>query len=746
MSRRVSIGDLAVRANHECAAILQPNSSHQFPDRANRDCRDATDDPRSRFTGEPMKQSIVAAMMLLLTVGAFGQLTKEVPVSTPVDQSVTGVFYPASIASDGDGFLAAWCDQRDRGAVYAARIARDGTILDPHGIFLANTNSPVVATWMGDRYLVAWNAAGSIAGAQLGADGHLLAPPRVIVAPPISLSQGLHPIATNGNVVVLMTSGGYSVLDREANIVDNGRYGESVYVTGAGEFALTALGNSRHLDAGGHYVRSSASSWRQVIACRAGGCLTAVPLTSMVGVASYDTGAMTVGKVTNLPIAATSADLITTVDGYLLVTDSVAQRLDDGGNPIGPAIALPGANGGNVRAAWNGREAAVVRNTSRGLTSFVISSSGVTKAVDIAVSANAQHDIAIAKGNTNYLTVWRERDSVYAGRLTLDGIALDGRGIYLGRSTAKPSVIFDGQSYLVVLAHPFAVYPTEDVLRIDPEWGTVISTSTIEGSHLRIASNGSVCVAAWVDVAGGVVAAFLTPSGNLASVPVFLAVPPPPQPLPVFLANLTLTWNGELWLVTWEEQVYPFPTPMPPPIDGPYVTLPGTNAIRAKRLSASLNPIDTQSITIHSAPMSAIRSFCAGSDGHDFLVAWSSDAIHVRRLLSSGSLGASTTLTAAALQDLIWDGTAYDLAFATGQQFTPGDLFVARLSPSGEFRETLVISATADDDRGAALISLGGGRALAAYTRVAHEPIYAGVERAFVAAPYAARERGARAQ
>ncbi|MEA2163698.1 MAG: hypothetical protein QOK37_1825 [Thermoanaerobaculia bacterium] len=700
-----------------------------------------------RFAVERLKYSIIAATLLLFTAGAFGQFTKEVPVSTPVDQAVTGVFYPASIASDGDRFLAAWCDQRDRGAVYAARIARDGTILDPHGIFLANTNSPVVVAWIGDRYLVAWNAASSIVGAQLGADGHLLAPPRAIVAPGW-LSQGLHPIATNGNVFVLMTSGGYSVLNREANIVDNGRFGESAYVTGVGEFALTALGNSRHLDAAGHYVRSSASTWRQVIACRAGGCLTAVPMTSMVGVASYDAGAMTVGKTANLPIAATSLDLIATADGYLLVTDSVAQRLDDDGHLIGSAIALPGANGGSVRAAWNGRDAAVLRNTSQGLTSFVISSSGVTKAVDVAVSANAQRDIAIAKGNANYLTVWTERDGAYAGRLTLDGIALDGRGIYLGRSIAKPPVVFDGQSYLAVLAHPFSVYPAEDVLRIDPASGAVISTATIEGSNLRIASNGSERVGVWVDVAGGVVAAFLTPSGSLASVPVFLAVPPPPQPLTVFLANVTLTWNGDLWLVTWEEQVYPLPTPMPPPIGGPYVTPPGTMAVKARRLSAALTAIDTQSITIaSSAPFGALRSSRVASDGRDFLVAWSSDAIHVRRLLSSGSLGASTTLTAAALQDLIWDGAVYDLAVATGQPaFTPGDLVVARLTPSGELRETLVISATADDDRGAALISLDGGRALAAYTRVAHEPPYGGVERAFVAAPYAVRRRGARAQ
>src|SRR5690242_20178743 len=116
---------------------------------------------------------LLASALCVLPLSA--QITGERPVSTPVYAPVVSVVQPA-IASDGDGFLAVWSDQRDRGAVYAARIASDGTLLDPHGILLAKINSVVAVAWTGDRYLVAWNDVNSIIGAELDSGGRLLSP------------------------------------------------------------------------------------------------------------------------------------------------------------------------------------------------------------------------------------------------------------------------------------------------------------------------------------------------------------------------------------------------------------------------------------------------------------------------------------------------------------------------------------------------------------------------------------------
>lgn len=691
-----------------------------------------------------MKRLVISTA--LLAAAAFGQITGEHPVSTPVYGPVPRILQTA-IASDGDGFLAVWTDQRDYGALYAARIARDGTIADPRGILLAKTLSSFAVAWTGGHYLAVWNDVNSIIAADLDRDGRLLAAPRTIVTGAL-LSNAAHPIASNGSITVLMTSSGYSVLDREETIVEQGRFGESAFVTGTGEFVLTAAFSSRHLDAAGHYVTSKAVGWQRPIACRPNGCLTALQTSSgKAAIASYDPAELTVAGITELPIAVTDGlDLVATADGYLLETGALAQRLDDDGKMVGSPIALPAASG-SVQASSNGRDVAVLRNSGTSLGSFVITPTGVTAVRAVAESANAQRDVAIAKSDTNYLTVWAEKDGTYAGRLSLDGQPLDGRGLFLGSSTTKPNIVFDGTSYLVILAHPFSVAGAqEDVVRIDPASGAVIAISTIAGTNLRIASNGSARVAAWIDSLGAVETAFLDPNGALASTPVWLAVPPTGNPFTT-LANLSLAWNGTIWFVTWEEQIHPLPIPGPP-LQYPYVVTLPSIAIRGVRLSSALTPLDTRPITVATTRENDIRSSHLASDGKDFLAAWSTDRIHVRRVSASGVPDSETQLAIGNVHDLVWDGVDYDLAFATGRQpftpFTPGDLAIAQLTSSGQLLETLVISATPGDDRSASLVPIGIGHVLAAYTRVAYEPLYAGVERVFVTRPHQAHGRPTR--
>jgi hypothetical protein len=199
-----------------------------------------------------------------------------------------------------------------------------------------------------------------------------------------------------------------------------------------------------------------------------------------------------------------------------------------------------------------------------------------------------------------------------------------------------------------------------------------------------------------------------------------------------------------MWLVTWEEQIHPIPTAAPPPIY-PYVEIPPSVAIRGARLSSTLTPIDLQPITVATSPVGNIHGSHAASDGRNFLVAWTTDVLRVRRVLSSGVADDERPLMRGLVQDLVWDGAAYNVAFFTGSEpFTPGDLAVIQLASAGQPLQTLVISATADDDRSAALVPIANGRVIAAYTRVAQEQPYGGVERAFITAPHVARVRAAR--
>jgi hypothetical protein len=97
-----------------------------------------------------------------------------------------------AIAADGSNFLVVWRDQRNAGSslldVYGARVAHDGTVVDPGGIPISTgpgtlqvTATPSVA-FDGTNYLVVWvgtvppaNATNEIFAAVVGTDGKVAA-------------------------------------------------------------------------------------------------------------------------------------------------------------------------------------------------------------------------------------------------------------------------------------------------------------------------------------------------------------------------------------------------------------------------------------------------------------------------------------------------------------------------------------------------------------------------------------------
>ena len=100
------------------------------------------------------------------------------------------------IASDGNGFLTVWRDARNSGThaddPYAARVTRDGTVLDPNGIRLSTSTAdaewPSVA-FDGTHYLVVWTA--PVAATQYEVYGAIVATDGSVVAADI-------PITTTG--------------------------------------------------------------------------------------------------------------------------------------------------------------------------------------------------------------------------------------------------------------------------------------------------------------------------------------------------------------------------------------------------------------------------------------------------------------------------------------------------------------------------------------------------------------------
>ncbi|WP_437550013.1 MYXO-CTERM sorting domain-containing protein [Sorangium sp. So ce367] len=94
-------------------------------------------------------------------------VSPELAMDEPIAGPSLGAQSDAAVASDGTNFLVVWSDWRgdlttssDGADLYAARIAPDGTVLDPRGIPISTgpgaQEQPAIS-WDGTNYLVAWS-------------------------------------------------------------------------------------------------------------------------------------------------------------------------------------------------------------------------------------------------------------------------------------------------------------------------------------------------------------------------------------------------------------------------------------------------------------------------------------------------------------------------------------------------------------------------------------------------------------
>jgi hypothetical protein len=124
----------------------------------------------------PFRLLFTLTIASFLTLAAFG----DTPLSAPLSARGAGSQSNPSSATNGRDFLLVWSDSRSGNeAIYATRVAADGSVLDPEGILLSNVNerswSPSVA-WTGISYVVAWQSIGC-QFRRLTADGRVDARP-----------------------------------------------------------------------------------------------------------------------------------------------------------------------------------------------------------------------------------------------------------------------------------------------------------------------------------------------------------------------------------------------------------------------------------------------------------------------------------------------------------------------------------------------------------------------------------------
>ena len=175
-------------------------------------------------------------------VSADGQLidTDAVPICTAAgDQQ-----YP-SISFDGAQYLVVWQDGRKSytGHIFGARVATDGTVLDPNGVPISGTawddKRPSVAS-DGTNWLVVWQVPGWLShvyGARVDQSGHVLDPAGIVVAENGFWNEERPALAFDGSdyVVAWAESLGATQWD-----IHGTRVGPDGSVAAAAEFTISA--------------------------------------------------------------------------------------------------------------------------------------------------------------------------------------------------------------------------------------------------------------------------------------------------------------------------------------------------------------------------------------------------------------------------------------------------------------------------------------------------------------------------
>jgi len=729
-----------------------------------------------------MPRSFLALSLLFFAAVSQADIVNEHPVSTIVYGPAPRQQYGTAAASDGRDFLIAWMEtQRNRSGatqIYAARMNASGEILDLD-IRIANTSNSlgqVNVVFLGNAYLVYWNelvpdgvSSVRLLAVRISRDGILLdSIPRVLAG---RGSFGAYSAASNGNRTVILVRGtGVAaliiVLDRDGNVVAGpetftnfGVTSAMVASNGRGfliAWALDAIYGTLLDDAGNVIAPEKVTLARgriYAVASDGDGYVVLAGDGGNPSVAQHVSGAGELLERSAVPMQQYIPGFVFAAGSYVLMDADLqahtvgVRRLDRTGKPAGDYVPLVqteietlqgtlASNGSDTAAFWT-----ELRASQRAINGGVLHANAfeLTEAGPIARSANAQYAPRAATNGRNIAVAWDEPDGVYAGRLTLDGAMLDGRGIRVaGPHASAADIVFDGTNYLVGWIERSAdgLASSVKVTRLFPDFGTVLDPGGITVSSapcvnaLSLSVGSASTLVSWSDCKH-ILANTVEKNGLIGTTTV--VTPPATKET----STVSAAWNGREWLVAWEDRIT-----IPSAFEGAYTQ----TFIKAARLSPSLTLLDPRPISLTDST-SDVTPIVA-SDGNDFLVVWTRppDA-RAQRISADGSLLGNANgvrIGSGYATSVVWDGLQYDVAFSSFPYGRPSTLYVTHVAASGPVEGTAaqaVVSNVVTPD--AKLIVTGPGHVIAAYSIVAPDAIYGDVERVFINTPHAIRERAA---
>jgi hypothetical protein len=723
-----------------------------------------------------------------LFAGSEVALSRAIPHRAAFDQSAP------RMASDGTTFLVGWSDGRADAAgvpVYVVRLGSEGQLLDraPLPIRASSRNdrvlrqSPLI-TWTGNVYIVGWSeipsdniGARAFCYVRVTRDGEVLdAQPRII--PNIETPWDI--AGANGRTVLLYTGnfpntilfGQFLFADGEAlgprvvfpepahawsgRVATNGSSfyvtwtsygGSSDRVMGARVSLDGALGTPRILETGARGGNLVASDGAQYLAAYGDASFNIVTEKIDADGASLARTTLAQRVPTNHPGLAALAPF---ADGYVLATATRDGSfggilLDDEGKPTSTTLPLA------ARSDW-GFSMDIESNAQHTLLTWndpaedsITGTDIFTDVLDfeperelISPSAPRQSHLRFATSGNGFLAAWvedRTSSELRVARVTANGAPLDGEGIVVAdQIEGAPALTFDGRNYVLAWstgrrddngsrencgARLMRISPAGALL--DGPGGRVITTDCT--ASVGIASNGQESLLAWSSAAADPVQLTEKPILNAARVTLDGVIEEthrlPSRDLRAL--DLSIAWNRDTWLIAWM-RYFDFEdcTLCNPPA-------PPDSNIDALRLNRNLGLLDVEPITL--AETGRDRAPSVASNGVDFLVVWEEAPIGAehsrvlaRRITRQGAVQQTQTVDRGSEPHIAVRGSEYVITYEDG-----GDLYYKIHDTS----QIVAYGLQRDREHGPRILTVGNNFVVA-YLRLAREPQYNFVDRAFL--------------
>ena len=674
-------------------------------------------------------------LLLSLIFAAF----LDIPLTPPSYIPAAGTKTAASIAANGDGFFAAWADGRDAAGIYGTRIAADGHALDPTGIFLCSGIHPKVL-WNGRYWLVLSSDQSNsrIYATTVDRDGHVVTPQTLIVTAAAAVF-GAQYAATNGSntVVAYLRSDGAPYGSLEVAVLDENGAALAVnvrlpFTPAANHFAPSIASNGD-----GYFVEwfvfAGTNSGIEGVRLDANGTpIDTAPIlihsTAVVGDAPsiYSDGhdylfAALLNDFSTTLLRRINADgtlgtriaqpqssplLAWTGDRYVMLygdASHLAMRaLDRDGNSLDQGKTISVASNQNFALAANGANVMLVQAQSEVVATPVDGRRYTPSPPSIiAFTATPQDASAIAAGNNGFEAAWQEAGNAYVASLDANGNPLAIKRLGQG---AHPRLAWNGKSY--------------DVAFVQPN-GTLSILSPSCATDLDLASNGDITLLVWSDCnSGRIIGLRLRDGQPLDAVPLVMS-----RHVTEYAHEVhpRVAWNGSAFVVVWQDEI---PSRALSPIPATF------GEIHALRLTPELTFLDFLPIEIADAAPSSRQPEIASSGLESLIVYTRGNWLEARLLANDGTL--SAPITTRPLPDfhsnpaVTWNAGSYFVAWQQSS-FQHDTLFAARITRNGDITPSIPLAAESSKPMVAS-----DGHLLLLYDRLATEPLYGGVMRAFL--------------